>query len=469
MTKMYKSKLIELFRVLNKEEIRQLKKWLHSPLHNEHKEVLLLFEFILSRYKLNEITLKKQRAWKYVSKDREYADSRMRHLMSFALNTLEEFVRYKSSKSDEVHSEKKLAQYYYEHQLDKFAAKSVRRLHSKIQKSATENEAFHLNLYQLEVLRFEYTEEKNRTKETNIGEISRQASLFFMISSLRYACTALSQKSLSRQDYQITLLEAVLSEVGENDYTAHPVLMIYFHGYHFLNDFKQEAHYQELKPYLYHEKLHNKERRQVLLLLLNYAIKGLNTGNVAYRREAFELYRSGIESKLIFDHNILTPFAYKNIVSLGIILGEYDYLESFIPEYATKMQEQYRESYRHYSYSRLLFAREEYEEAMQMLVQIEYDDLVLNMGAKVMLIKLYYQQQHFDALDALLESFRIFLNRKQVMAYHKKHYNTLIRYTKKMLRIIPGDKQAALTLQSEIEREEVLAEKKWLIDQLNLI
>ena len=43
---MEKSRLLEVFNALSKKEIRDLRKWLHSPAHNQREDVQLLFEYL---------------------------------------------------------------------------------------------------------------------------------------------------------------------------------------------------------------------------------------------------------------------------------------------------------------------------------------------------------------------------------------------------------------------------------------
>ena len=150
------SKLVKVFLSLDKKELRQLRKWLQSPMHNEHQEVCKLFGFLMSRYNLNATTLKKERVWKYIYGDKEYKDLRMRHLMSFALEVLEEFVSYKSLKSNGFLQEKVRAEHYFNQKLIQPARQSIKKASNKLQKIQAQNEEYHLNQYQLEVLKFDF-------------------------------------------------------------------------------------------------------------------------------------------------------------------------------------------------------------------------------------------------------------------------------------------------------------------------
>ena len=464
---MQKSKLVTVFKKIDKKDLRDFKKWVQSPIHNEHKDVSKLFDFLFTRYQLNATTLKKERAWKYLYQNKPYDDLRMRHIMSSSLKVLEEFVSYKMVKNISFEHEKKLVKAYRDRKLLKPATQSLKKATKYLNKSVPLDEAYYYHKYELEVLKFDLEGTQNRTRATNITEITKQASLFFMITTLRYAYTARSQQSLKKTDYNVPLLDSVLQEVEHHDYSSSPILMIYYHGYQTLNNPEEEQHFQALNYYLeQYDWLGAKEQREILLMALNYAIKQINTGSQFYMQEAFRLYKKGLEENLLIEQNEMSHFAYKNIVSLGIILKEYEWLDDFIPMYALKLKGDSKSNYRDYSLARLTFARGDFNQTMELLIQADYDDIMLNIGAKVMLLKLYYQQGYWDALEALLESFRIFLNRKKELSYHKTHYANLISWVKKLLSTPNFDKEVRKKMKQEIANTHPLAEREWLLEQV---
>lgn len=465
---MYKSKLVTAFSALDKRELRQFKKWVNSPMHNEHQDVQKLFEFLFTRYSINETTLKKERAWKYINSGESYNDLKMRHVMSYALVVLEDFFRYNELKKDRLSSHQFLIKGFFEKQLLPLTTKAIKKAEKDSKKTYPKDENYYYNQYALEALKFDLEGTQDRTRKTNIEEITTSASLFFMMTTLRYAYTALSQKSLKRADYRIPLLEGVLIEIEEKDYIEYPILMVWYHGFQTLNRPEEEVHFQQLNYYLNTEtkNLGKKEQREILLMALNYAIKKINTGSQFYMQEAFRLYKKGLEEDLLIQQNEMSHFAYKNIVSLGIVLKEYDWLDYFIPTYALKLKGDSKEHYRDYSFARLTFARGDLDQTMELLIKANYDDLLLNIDAKILLLKVYYQKEYWDALDALLESFRIFLNRKKELSYHKENYTNLITLVKRILNVPSFDKEGLKKIQTQIESTSPLAEREWLLSQI---
>ncbi|MBK8041918.1 MAG: hypothetical protein IPK21_04210 [Haliscomenobacter sp.] len=102
-------------------------------------------------------------------------------------------------------------------------------------------------------------------------------------------------------------------------------------------------------------------------------------------------------------------------------------------------------------------------------MQFDYDDILFNLIAKSMLIKIYYEEGEFSALDSLLESLRTYISRKKTIAYQKNIYNNLIRFTKRLVRLNPYDREQKDKLRKEIEAANPLLERKWLLEQLEAI
>jgi hypothetical protein len=105
---------------------------------------------------------------------------------------------------------------------------------------------------------------------------------------------------------------------------------------------------------------------------------------------------------------------------------------------------------------------------MELLVLVGDSDLLLNLDAKLMLLKMYYELGEFDALESLLTAMKTFIRRRKELGYQKNHYLGIIRFTQKLMALPPNDRAARELLRSEIENAEGLPEKEWLLGQVFL-
>ena len=77
---------------------------------------------------------------------------------------------------------------------------------------------------------------------------------------------------------------------------------------------------------------------------------------------------------------------------------------------------------------------------------------------------------HWDwdkALNLDRDSFKVYLNRHKNIGYHRANYANLIYFVKKILRADQKDKAWKAELIREVENTQAVAEKSWLLEQLN--
>jgi len=127
------------------------------------------------------------------------------------------------------------------------------------------------------------------------------------------------------------------------------------------------------------------------------------------------------------------------------------------------VDEKERNSIVNFNLSRVYFEKGEYSQAQRLLTQFDYNDMLLNIIAKTMLLKIYYEADELRLLDALLDSMTIFLRRKKIIGYHKQNYRNIVRYFQKLLALNRLDAAAVDTLRRQIETEEHLTEREWFL------
>ncbi|BDS12462.1 hypothetical protein [Aureispira anguillae] len=467
---MLTSKLVEVYKTLNRIEVRRFKKWLKSPAHNQHDKVIKLFDFIDSRYTLSEKTLSKKRAFKYLSLGTVYKEDSLNHIMSYAYQSLIEFLGY-----NRLIQEKNKINYWQlkelrERQLPNLAQQLLRSTSSDLEKQALRNETYYLEVYNLEAERMHLKTLSNRNAPNNLPAIFESLSSFFMMATLRYACIAISHTQVHKTNYSIPFLEQILDYVTNAKETVPAVLYIYYCAYMALKYPQKTTYFTQLKTVFFKSAgyMDKKEQRDVLLMTINYCIRSLNQQrNEQAAAEALELYQYGLEHQILMEHGILSKFAFNNIVSLGLKQKHFVWVEQFIQTHGVSLDRSYQKSHVHYNTAKLFFAQQRYDEVLALLVCMEYDDILMNIDAKVMLIKIYYQYQYFDALDALLNSFTVFLQRKSMLSYHRDNYIYFIQFTKRLFYLANYDKKGKIQLKKAIESTNPLTERQWLLRQLD--
>lgn len=466
---MYKSKLIKIYTSFNRKEKALFRKWVNSPMHNQHKDVLLLFEFIFSkRGNLTALSLTKEKAYQFIYAA-SYNDLRLRHLMSLGVNVLENFVRFLIQGSNDFLQEKSLIQFYKDRKLNKFSQQQIQKTKAIQENQTIKDGAYYHHQYELETAIFEQVGEDERVRTTNLQAIFDAYSTAFVIEILRHACTALTYQNLNKKNqFDIPFLPAVLEQIELGIYPNIVSIQFYYYSYKSLTEPNQASHYHQLKKLLFehYQELKSSEIKNIHVIALNFCIKQLNNGDENYVQEVFDLFKYGLEYNILIKDNILSRFTYKNIITAALRLKEIHWTSQFLEAYTPYLNPKYQKNYHHFASAKLLYTKGNYDETMRSLHQVEYDDLFLNLDAKMILLKIYYEQGSTDALEALLNSFYIYLQRKEVMGYHQSNYKNIIKFTRKLLSLKPYDKDSLKKLQKQVEQVSPLTEKHWLLEQI---
>ncbi|MCP4442949.1 MAG: hypothetical protein GY810_28925 [Aureispira sp.] len=467
---MNKSKLVQLFKVFDRQEKELLRKWMESPAHNVNGNVDKLFEYLFSRRKLTPVSTSRYKAFVYVFGQVEYDDPKMKHLMNISVFILEDFIGFLKYKKSSFFQKKALISFCREHKLEKYAKQYIDKTQKTQKKQVIQNSKYYLHQYELEEEVFEQEGTSIRRENTNLQAIFDNHYIVFMLETLRHACTAITHQNLYKLNYKIPLLEQVLLDAKQEEYLKIPALQMYYHSYMALVNSEEGVHFEELKKLLLFNKqiLPPTEIKSIYIIAINYCVKRLNTGAEEYVRAVFELYQYGLANDiLVNEEGELSRFAYKNIATIAIRLEEFEWSQQFMEAYTGLLKKEHQKNYRRYAQVKLFFAQKNYDKCLEELAQVEFDDLFLNIGAKTMLLKIYYEQEHFDALESLLVSFQRFLQRKTMIAYQQKIYSNMLLLVDKLMKLAYFDKKEIEVLRAEIETTNPLTERPWLLAQLD--
>ncbi|MFQ5447278.1 MAG: hypothetical protein ACE5FF_10110 [Saprospiraceae bacterium] len=468
---MKKTHLVSVLRTFDKKEVRELRKWLGSPAHNVRQDVRDLFEYLVAGNRLfSERLLEKEKVHAAIYPGRTFSDAEMRQVIHFLFKAVESFLLHNEMLKDEVRSQAMLAKVYRQRQLPKLFQKAMDTARKIQEQQPYRNDRYFENEYILQHENYNYLSGLGRSVPLNLQEVSRSNDIAWLINKLQVSCIMLSHQKVFKTDYNMFLLDDVLTRLEGNPVLLeNPAIAINYYSYKALSDSENEEHFQKLKGHIdrHGHLFPPHEIRNTYLLAINYCIGRLNTGVLAYVREAFDLYRQGLAKNIFLENGTLSRFTFRNIVAIGLQLGEYDWVEHFIHAYSPFLDEKHRDSFVQFNLGHLFFEKKDYEKSMRLIAQLDHDDILILLVAKTMLLKMYYELDEISALESLLGSMRTYLQRKKIMGYHKANYKNIIRYTKKLLRVAPYSKDQKEKLKAEIAGANPLTERQWLLEQVD--
>ncbi len=445
--------------------LNRLRKWLCSPATNEKTVLIDLFDDCRALVKpdkkgtvMDWATAKK----KFPPKDANtYSD---------LIKRIEEWFFFEETTQNKVQQTLAIARFYAKHELHQHVADELNYAKNMQNNQIFRNANWHYDEYCLA----EMEESRNvkmvrQTRKTNLQYICKQFDIFYIAKRLGHYIDALTYKNFLQLDINTAGLTELLTYIDALGLRNEPLIAIYCHSVMTLQEPQNTAHFNDLVATLntHHALFTSFEARELYTVALNYCVRRINAGESVYFHKLFELYQTVLEKQVIFVNGILPEWDYKNITTVGLQLGNYDWVEDFLHTYSHKIPLHLRENALTYNLAKLYFAKADYNKVIEKLRDVQYLDMVYNLDSRATLLKTYYEIESYDALDSLLESFRISLLRnKSIATTVKKQYENLIHFTKKIMVLSPKNQKMREQLIEKIETTPQIADKKWLLQKL---
>ncbi|MCB0559313.1 MAG: hypothetical protein H6573_12470 [Lewinellaceae bacterium] len=463
---MQTSTLLQLLQEMSVYRRNRLRRFLQSPYHNQREDVLALFEYIDQHIEGDWAPLSKAPAFQKVYPGQVYDERQLRYLMSFLMKNLEQFLITEQLKEEEIVAQRLLLQAYRDAAGPKSFQKALRRAR-QLQEQAERAEFFYHDRFAIEREEYLFRAGRQRDAPSQLPRLNAALDEAYLISRLKQSCLLSAHQAVFREEEDGSgLLALLMGFLEDSTFLDNPLLAAYYYYLKAVENPVEVLYYQALKELILPESLPPEERRPLFLLAINYGIRQFNDGQDGYLQELFELYRTGLAEGLLLPEGRLSRFAFKNITAIALRLRQFEWTERFIEGYQQYLPPRHRENYVHYCLSKLRFEQGGLGEAMERLRRVEYEDLFLNIDAKIMLMKIYYERQEHDALDSFLKSFERFLRRHKELTYHRENYFNIIYFTRKLLEVNPFDKEARAALRQEVEGAATLTERGWLLERV---
>lgn len=467
---MEKTMLWEAFSALDKSERRELGRFVRSPFFNQKEQLVRLCDF-LSHCLEKRRKPSSAEACAAAYPGTPFDDQRLRLANSDLLALIEHFWMYKEKFADFERARIRLAGAYRKRNLPRHFQIALREARSGQERQPWRHAEFFHDQNLLEMEQFKFASAAKRHDAFNLQEISDLMDVAYIARKLRHVSYALSHRMVFKTEYRFGLLEAIYAHVEAENLLRFPAVSLYYHACQFLTDPNAETHFFRFRETLttFADQFPTDELRSLYLLAINYGIKKSNERGQPWYRETFELYRQALERDLLLEHGILSRFAYNNIVGIAGKLGEIDWAEAFIHRCKPLLERQYREAAASHNLARVAYARKDYHTALMQLQHADYKDFINSMNAKILQLKIYFETDETDLLDSHLESMKNYIRRQRAVGYHRDNYLNIVRFTRALLRSNFNNRAEMDLLRQQIEQEQVLTEKEWLLEQLEYI
>ncbi len=322
-------------------------------------------------------------------------------------------------------------------------------------------------LYQLEDINREHIDKQGlRVVNESLQTAVDALDYFYLIEKLKYTCAMLNSQQVIAAPFAFRYIEELRQFFEHNPLPQSPGIAIYYRIFRMLTHPDSETDFAELKKLIqqYESAFSQAEMTNIYSYALNYCIGKIRLVQESYVQEALQLYRQGLDTGVLLEKEKLSPWHFKNIIKLALRSKEYAWTEQFILEKHHLLEQGFRQDALHYNLAELYFYTGAYDKALTHLNKVEFTDINYNLGAKVMLVKIYQVQGEMDALESLLHAFRTFLQRNKLVSELVRR--TYLNFVKLAVKVTRVPKSKIESLKKEIMQMEPLTERQWLLAQL---
>lgn len=479
---MQNSKLIQYLSSFSKQDLRQFKDFVHSPYFNKHQKTKELLDYILTLKSWESTQLDMKKTFQKLFPQQKYEEQLLRTVMSYLVQLV---YRFYSQKENDYQADQQ--------QIDllKMALQNGQKKmfehHANIWRKKFSSSNIQDSNYFLQESRFQRlmdTFDIKYGKRVSGGYLQKALSsfdTFYMGEKLRMTCEMLARKQVMGQNYSFSLThELILFLEKEKAYfETIPGVWVYFLIYKMMTEDRADFFYDLKKrlkkdtPFFNHQ-----EGRDLYTHALNYCIGKLNLGEKSFRKESFELYQQMLENGLLHVEGILPQWDYINIGMLGFELREINWTKHFIFTQKEFLAKSERENTFTYSLAAYHYSQNEYAEAIDLLQKVEFTEIYYNLLTRIMMLKIYFETQDWQALEYFLETFRIYLLRHKKLGDSRRRSGlNLIKYTRSLFRLIDTKgtisnhqfQEKIETLKSQIETNEKVLNKSWLLSKVKTL
>lgn len=459
------SYLEELLHALSTPERAALRKYLCSPYLNSRTDVLALFDCLHAPAGQQPT---RQAVFQSVFPGQDFEARQLNYTVSYLTKRVEDFIAQREWDADPDARDLYLLRGLRRRRLARLSERAGRAVEKRLEKQPGRDAAYFRQRYALASEQLRGHLQQGRGQEFDFNSLTDAHEKAFVYEKLKLGCMLQSRQAVAAREYGAGLLPVVLYFLKDHPWLEEPTLAAWYHGYHVQSDSQATTHFERLKTLIFRRsaRLPGDERHDLFLLAINFCIRRINSGDADFSRDLFDLYREGLLQGVLLENGALSRWSYNNIVNNALKTGETGWALRFLEDYRPYLEPAFRDTAYFFNLARCRYEMGDHAAALECLTRIEYDDILQNLSAKTLQMKIYYDTAAWQALDSLLDSTAIYLRRKKVLGYHRENFSNILRFMQRLVGLPPGNSPSRESLRQDLENCKVLSEKGWFLQKI---
>ncbi|MCH2045899.1 MAG: hypothetical protein MK212_17405 [Saprospiraceae bacterium] len=476
------SKLIILLKKYSLRKLNKFQEYTASPFFNKRPTLVKLCAYLLRLAPNFEdnYRLRKETIYKHIFPDKAFDKTAFNRLMSQLLSLFENFLVDYAWRDKTLDRQLLLLEELRLTKMDKHYQSVERKYHKLIDESPLEeNYNAHIRHLFHKELNNKFITQGGRQYDHNLQQSSDFLDIYFLVEKLKIACDMANRNRVIKANYTCGLINELLQHLKQKEYSQTPIIQIYSSILQMQTQSspEDEQYYIKLKNLLaeYALEFNKSELLSIYDYVLNFTIGQINKGQAHYYGESFSHYKFLVKNKIIFVDGYLPAWDYKNIVTTGLRLREFEWTKQFIEDYHIYLPPDVRKNAYIYNSAAYYLEVGNHTLALRTLYNVEFTDATYQFGAKIIQLKAYYELDESEALFSLISAFNNLLRRKKISEYWKQANLNCVKLCKRLFTL--KEKKDYITnekfqiecnkLSLELKNTSPLTNKPWLEECLS--
>ncbi len=481
---MKSSKLVEILRALQSNEMTQCRLFLPYGLSNVEKLdvatpiVLQLFDF-LNRFHphFEAAELTDEAAFYAAFGQVSFSKNKLSRLQSVLLREIEKFIACHQTLADNFQKNLQLSQFFAHRSLDNRFSLALANLKKELEDDSKFDRNYFLNRLLIEFMVSDYQSLRNTRRNSEYTTNGLETlDIFFLVARLEWMLWTISQNKSVSFDLEpiVSILPELDALIQKLQISEHqPIIQLYRLALEILYNNKGFEDFCEMlsqnEVYLSFD-----QKRMFHAIERNYCVAQYNRGQKDYLIINFKLLKAHLEAGyLYYEGAKLIPSTLQTIVIHGLRCGELAYVKFILEEYKGRLYgTEEAEQIEAYNWTNYYFHATDYKKAFATLPNHRFKDLYYDLSLRRLEIQILYELDDDDLLEAKLNAFKNYLferiNAKEnpLPTYYADMNNNFVNLVKRLQNLSKGGAVKLKKNLDLLQTNHPYAEREWLTKKI---
>jgi len=437
---MTNSRLIAYLKTFSKAEMRDFGR--HIKASKGIKDVIVLYDYLQTYHPQfpEKYIIKENVAKKLFPKEQNIAKKFTNVMYRFG-QLLDDFLVYEELKVKEAEKDLLLLHALKRRQLDQYFIKKAEQIEEEWSKNPPAGLEHLYNEYKLKEMYYHTHHNYPLVKKIPVSpeKFIYQIDTYYFATKLYWALFKRNNQNyitnLNEPSNPEYLLEEILSLSQNPVFKKVPQIKLISNLLKAFinNDFEDFLDYKD--EFLSFINLYNeKEKYDIVICLHSACYENYKLGKPKALQQLFDLNCLMIENHFLLRDGRIQTDQFWNIVNIGFAMNKIEWTEKFIFKYGDFLQQDEREDVLSICYAMISYHKNNYEEAIQKLATVRFQNVLFGLYARCIQLKSYYElgDDYYQMYLSLTKSFYLFLNRNTFAEETKLQFKNFIALSKKL-------------------------------------